>query len=86
MSTTLYVANIPSNAGEDDIRKLFSAFGEVQSVKLISDNETGNPAGYGFVEMDDASAKTAVQNLDEQGFMGNILQVNRARGRSDNRD
>jgi len=86
MNTTLYVANLPSSASEDDIRALFAAFGEVQSVKLISDNETGQPAGYGFVEMDEASARTAVQNLADQEFQGNPLQVNQARGRSDSRD
>jgi len=86
MSTTLYVANLPSDASEDDIRQLFASYGEVQSVKLITDNESGKPAGYGFVEMDQASARTAVQNLADQEFMGNTLQVNQARGRSDNRD
>ena len=82
MSTTLYVANLPEDVSDDDVRQLFSAYGEVQSIKLIIDDDTGKAAGYGFVDMDEANARQAVQSLDGKDFRGNSLQVNQARGRS----
>ncbi|MDE7173207.1 MAG: RNA-binding protein, partial [Helicobacter sp.] len=49
--TSIYIGNITYSATERDIEQLFSQFGEVASVKLINDRETGRPKGFGFVEM-----------------------------------
>ncbi|MGE4506729.1 MAG: RNA recognition motif domain-containing protein, partial [Desulfovibrionaceae bacterium] len=52
MSKNIYVGNLPWSATEDEVRAAFEAFGTVNSVKLISDRETGRPRGFGFVEME----------------------------------
>ena len=51
MTKSLYVGNLPWSATEDDVRDLFAPYGEVASVKLVSDRETGRARGFGFVEM-----------------------------------
>lgn len=51
MTKSLYVGNLPWSATEDDVRDLFAPYGEVTSVKLVSDRETGRARGFGFVEM-----------------------------------
>lgn len=81
MSKKIYVGNLPFNATEDDIRDLFSRFGNVLSVSIISDRETGRPRGFGFVEMDDNDAEEAVSKLDNTDFGGRNLRVNEARPR-----
>ena len=83
MAKKLYVGNLPLSANEDEIRDLFSQYGEVQSVKLITDRETGRPRGFGFVEMENADE--AAQNLDGYAFDGRNLKVNEARDRDDRR-
>ena len=82
MSKKLYVGNLPFSALEDEIRDLFAAHGEVESVALINDRETGRPRGFGFVEMDDAGADAAVEALDQSQFGGRTLKVNEARERA----
>ncbi len=79
MAQKIYVGNLPYTSTEDDIRDLFAQYGEVLSVKLISDRETGRPRGFGFVEMSDISQ--AVQNLDGHDFQGRNLKVNEAHNR-----
>ena len=56
MTKSLYVGNLPWSATEDDVRDLFAPYGEVTSVKLVSDRETGRARGFGFVEMAGAKA------------------------------
>ena len=51
MTKSLYVGNLPWSATEDDVRDLFAPYGEVTSVKLVSDRETGRARGFGFVEL-----------------------------------
>ena len=75
----IYVGNLPFTASEDDIRNLFSAHGEVSSVALITDRETGRPRGFGFIEMDDAGATKAIQTLDQTEMDGRSLTVNEAK-------
>ena len=81
MSKKLYVGNLPFSASEEEIRELFAGHGEVQSVTLINDRETGRPRGFGFVEMDDEGADAAAQALDGKDFGGRTLRVNEARER-----
>jgi len=78
---SIYVGNLPFNTTEDEVRNTFEQYGEVGSVKLISDRDTGRPRGFGFVEMDGASADAAIQALDGASFGGRTLRVNEARPR-----
>jgi len=77
----IYVGNLPYRSGEEEVRDLFSQYGEVNSVKLITDRETGRPRGFGFVEMEDEGALKAIEALDGQEFEGRTLRVNEARPR-----
>jgi RNA recognition motif-containing protein len=79
MAQKLYVGNLPFSATEEELRSLFSQYGEVHSVSVISDRETGRPRGFGFVEME--SADEAIKALDGQPFGGRNLRVNIARER-----
>lgn len=76
----IYVGNLPFSATEDDIRALFAEFGNVTSVSLITDRETGRPRGFGFVEMEDG-ANEAITALDNKDFGGRNLRVNEAKPR-----
>jgi RNA recognition motif-containing protein len=80
---TIYVGNLPFSASEDQIRQLFEQYGKVQSVKLVTDRETGRPRGFGFVEMDGSEADNAISALNGQQFGGRSLRINEARERSD---
>jgi RNA recognition motif-containing protein len=81
MSKSIYVGNIAFSTSEDEIRNLFSAYGEVVSVKFINDRETGRFRGFGFVEMDENSAAEAVRNLNGKEVGGRSLKVNEAQER-----
>ena len=83
MSKNIYVGNLPWSATEDEVRSAFAAYGEVTSVKLIEDRETGRPRGFGFVEMDDAGALEAIENLDGKDFGGRNIKVNEAKPRAE---
>lgn len=61
------------------MRALFSPFGEVQSVKIVSDRETGRPRGFGFVEMGDEDADNAIKALEGHQMGGRALKINEAR-------
>ena len=74
----IYVGNLPFSASEADIRTLFSQHGEVQSVSLPTDRETGRPRGFGFVEMSQADAAKAIQSLNGYNMGGRPLRVNEA--------
>lgn len=82
MSKSLYVGNLPWSATKEEVQSLFEAHGSVLSVKLISDRETGRARGFGFVEMEDPDAATAVQALDGTNFGGRTLRVNEAQPRA----
>ena len=78
----IYVGNIAYGTGEDDLRDLFTRYGEVSAVRVITDRDTGRSKGFGFVEMaDDDKAKEAIAALDSNDFMGRDLRVNEARPR-----
>ncbi|SHN50629.1 RNA recognition motif domain-containing protein [Desulfovibrio litoralis] len=82
MSKSIYVGNLPWSATEEEVANLFAEHGTVQSVKLVTDRETGRARGFGFVEMDDATATAAVEALDNSNFGGRTLRVNEARPRT----
>ena len=81
MPKKIYVGNLPFSATEDEVRQLFSEYGNVESVKLITDRDTHQPRGFGFVEMPDADADAAIQALDQTQMGGRNLKVNAARPR-----
>jgi len=74
----IYVGNLPFTATDTEIRTLFSQHGTVESVSLPTDRETGRPRGFGFVEMNQADAARAIQNLNGQDLGGRTLRVNEA--------
>ncbi len=57
---SIYVGNLPYTMTENDLKDLFSDYGEVQAVKLIMDHQTGRPRGFAFVEMDKGDARDAI--------------------------
>jgi RNA recognition motif-containing protein len=79
--TKLYVGNLPFTATEEAVRTLFAAHGNVDKVSLITDRDTGQPRGFGFVEMSNADASRAMQALNGQDFGGRALKVNEAQDR-----
>jgi RNA recognition motif-containing protein len=78
----LFVGNLAFGATEDALRDLFSPFGEVQQVRIMTDRDTGKSRGFAFVEMaqDDAAAK-AIAALNGKEFDGRALTINEARPR-----
>lgn len=81
MSKKLYVGNLNFATTEDELKMLFSQFGEVTSVAIINDRETGRSRGFGFVEMENAEA--AVAGTNGKDFGGRTLTVNEAREREE---
>jgi cold-inducible RNA-binding protein len=80
MEKKLYVGNISFKASEEDVRELFARSGDVESVKIITDAHTGNPKGFGFVEMaTEEDAKKAIAELNGTTFMERTLSVAEAR-------
>ncbi len=77
----LYIGNLPWRATEEELTEFFGSFGEVQSVAIILDRETGRSRGFGFVEMDDAGADRAMSEADGKDFGGRALRVSEARER-----
>jgi len=76
----LYVGNLSFNTEKAQLEQLFATLGEVTSVRLVRDRETGRSRGFGFVEMaDDAAGKAACEQLNQQEFEGRRLTVNEAR-------
>jgi len=86
MNKRIYVGNLPYTANEDEVRELFSQYGEVISVALVNDRETGRPRGFGFVEMPADDADAAIGALDGKDMGGRQLRVNEARPREPRRD
>jgi RNA recognition motif-containing protein len=82
VSKKLYVGNIPFSTTEAELREMFEAHGEVSSVSVITDRETGRPRGFAFVEMADAdAADAAMRQLDGRNLGGRPLRVNEATSR-----
>ena len=83
----IYVSNLAYNATDDDLRQLFESYGEVDTIRIITDRDTGQSRGFGFVEMpDSAAAKTAIQGLQGKELGGRTLTVNEARPREPRRE
>lgn len=82
--TNIYVGNLSFRATEDDVRNAFAAHGEVASVSIVMDRETGRSRGFAFVEMPNASeAQAAIEALNGQEISGRGVTVNEARPREE---
>jgi hypothetical protein len=80
----LYVGNLPYSMTDSELEALFAdAGGQVQSAKVVMDRETGRSRGFGFVEMDDADGREAIEKFHGQEFQGRALVVNEARPREE---
>ncbi|OGV38366.1 MAG: RNA-binding protein [Lentisphaerae bacterium GWF2_45_14] len=78
----IYVGNMDYSLKEEDLSELFGAYGEVTSVRVITDAETRRPKGFAFVEMaDDSAAKNAIEGINGKDVNGRALTVNEARPR-----
>lgn len=83
LAKRIYVGNLPYEATEDEVRDLFADYGEVESVIMINDRETGRFRGFCFVEMGNADADKAIEALDGAEVDGRPIKVNEARPREE---
>lgn len=80
MGNKLYVGNLPYTVRDEDLQQAFSAYGSVNSAKVMMERDTGRSKGFGFVEMgSDAEALAAVEGMNGQSLGGRSLVVNEAR-------
>lgn len=77
----IYVGNMAFSTTQDSLDALFSNYGQVQEVAVITDRDTGRPRGFAFVTMEDEGGKQAIEALNGQEFEGRTLTVNEARPR-----
>ena len=78
----IYIGNLSYKTTEDELKQLFSEYGNVSSASIINDRETGRSKGFGFVVMDNQDeASTAIESLNEKEFGGRALRINEARSR-----
>lgn len=82
MSTNIYVGNLPFSTNEQEIHGLFEAYGDVESVNLITDRETGRLRGFGFVSMS-SGGDEAISAINQQELGGRSLTVNLAKPREE---
>ena len=83
--TKIYVGNVSWRSTEDELREFFAQFGEVQSVTVVTDKETGRSRGFAFVEMDKDAARAAIEQADGRELGGRQLRVSEARERERDR-
>jgi RNA recognition motif-containing protein len=80
----IFVGNLSFGTTEDALRSLFEAYGVVERVNIVTDRDTGQPRGFGFVEMtNDAEGEKAIAALNGRELGGRDLNVNEARPKSD---
>jgi RNA recognition motif-containing protein len=80
----IYVSNLGFNAQDQDLKKIFTPYGDVTSAKVIMDKFSGRSKGFGFVDMpDDTAAKKAIAELDNSTMDGRSVKVVEARPRED---
>jgi len=76
----IFIKGLPLQVGESELREVFGDFGQVKSLKIITDRETGQSRGFGFVEMpNDAEAKEAIKNMNGGDYYGNRILVSEAK-------
>jgi RNA recognition motif-containing protein len=78
----IYVGNLSFDVSEENLRQTFEPFGTVSSARIVKDKYSGQPRGFGFVEMpEQAEAQAAIENLNEKTLLGRQINVNEARPR-----
>lgn len=83
MGKNIYVGNLSYSTTQDALQKMFEVYGEVSSVNVVTDRETGRPRGFAFVEMaTDEAASAAIAALGGQELDGRTLTVNEAKPRA----
>ena len=83
----IYVSNIAFTATTQDLRQCFESYGVVDKINIITDRDTGQSRGFGFVEMpDNAAAKAAIQGVQGKELAGRTLTVNEAKPREPRRE
>lgn len=82
----LFVGGLPYSTTEDELREMFSQVGTVTAATIIIDKMSGRSKGFGFVEMDDAEAKAAIEKFDGSDMGGRSIVVNEARPMQDRGD
>jgi RNA recognition motif-containing protein len=76
----IYVGNLDFNVSEDELRQAFAAYGQVDNVTILKDRDTGQPRGFGFVEMaNDEEAEKAINGINGTQLGSRALNVNEAR-------
>src|SRR5437016_6450195 len=78
MKKKLYVGNLSFETTESDLKELFGQAGSVETVRIITDHDTGRSKGFGFVEMQEGGDK-AIAEMNGKDFKGRALTVNEAR-------
>ena len=78
----IYVGNIPWKVNDDDLKELFSPYGDVESAKIIKYRDSNRSKGFGFVEMDDDGAEKAIEALEGFEMEGRPLKVNQSKGKT----
>jgi cold-inducible RNA-binding protein len=80
----IFVGNLSFTATEDGVRSMFEAYGTVDRVSIVTDRDTGQPKGFGFVEMtNDAEAEKAISDLNGTELNGRALTINEARPKTE---
>jgi cold-inducible RNA-binding protein len=80
----IFVGNLSFTATEDSVRSMFEAYGAVERVSIVTDRDTGQPKGFGFVEMtNDAEAERAIAALSGTELNGRALTINEARPKTE---
>jgi RNA recognition motif-containing protein len=80
----IYVGNLSFNAGDDDLKEAFAAYGSVESASIIKDKFSGRSRGFGFVEMPERDeALKAIEGLNGSDLKGRSLKVNEAKPKTD---
>ncbi|MEG2728666.1 MAG: RNA-binding protein [Mucinivorans sp.] len=80
----IYVSNLNYRVTDSELNDLFAAYGEIQSAKVITDRETGQSRGFGFVEMtSDEDGQKAIDALNQSDFEGKTINVNIAKPKTD---
>jgi RNA recognition motif-containing protein len=77
----LFVGNLPFTTKDDDLRNLFASFGDVNSVRVIVDKQTGRSRGFGFVEVEADVAAKAMAELNDTDYGGRRIRVSEAHER-----
>ena len=87
MTQKVYVGNLSYDTTEGTLRTLFAEYGEIESVNLITDRDTGRPKGFAFVEMaEQSAAQQAIEKLNGKEVDGREIKVNEARPRRPRRN